>query len=86
MTALVFPVLELNVISNTVPCAHSVIFLDELARACEGVQNTLLTLVQERAIENYIIGDKWAIIGATNRKEDDPNQEDLLNAVANRGI
>ncbi len=50
-----------------------IIFLDELSRADESVQATCLKLVGERQIGGAILGDKWTIIAAANREEDDPD-------------
>jgi MoxR-like ATPase len=63
-----------------------IIFLDELSRAIEEVQNTCLKLVLERMIGDRVLGSKWAIIAATNREEDDPEggQTKIGSALANR--
>ena len=63
-----------------------IIFLDELSRAREEVQNSCLKLVNERIIGDCILGTKWAIIAATNREEDDPEggQTKIGAALANR--
>jgi hypothetical protein len=52
---------------------EGVIFLDELSRANEAVQNTCLKLVNQRIIGDAKIGDKWVIISASNRTIDDPD-------------
>jgi len=63
-----------------------IIFLDELSRAIEEVQNSCLKLVLERMIGDRVLGSKWAIIAATNREEDDPEggQTKIGSALANR--
>jgi len=49
-----------------------VVFLDELSRAKEEVQNTCLKLVNQRIIGDARIGSQWVIIAASNRTIDDP--------------
>lgn len=49
-----------------------VLFLDELSRANEAVQNTCLKLVNQRIIGDAVIGSQWIIISASNRAIDDP--------------
>jgi len=63
-----------------------IIFLDELSRANEQVQNTCLKLVLERIIGEKRLGSKWAIVAASNREEDDPEggQTSLGLALSNR--
>jgi hypothetical protein len=63
-----------------------IIFLDELSRASEEVQNTCLKLVHQRIIGDKVLGSKWAIVAATNREEDDPDggQTKIGSALANR--
>jgi len=62
-----------------------IIFLDELSRAPEEVQNTCLKLIGERKIGDQVLGSKWAIIAATNRELDDPTgQVEISSALANR--
>ncbi len=63
-----------------------IIFLDELSRAKEEVQNTCLKLVDERIIGDHKLGSKWAIVAATNRPLDDPTggQIEIGSALANR--
>lgn len=50
-----------------------VLFLDELSRANEAVQNTCLKLVNQRIIGDAKIGSKWVVISASNRSVDDPD-------------
>jgi MoxR-like ATPase len=63
-----------------------IIFLDELSRASQEVQNTCLKLVHQRMIGDTVLGSKWAIVAATNREEDDPEggQTKIGSALANR--
>lgn len=62
-----------------------IIFLDELLRASDEVQNTCLKLVNQRIIGDHKLGSKWAVIGASNRKSDDPEKQvDMGSALANR--
>ena len=62
-----------------------IIFLDELSRASGSVQNTCLKLVDERIIGDAKIGDKWTIISASNRAEDDPDSvQNFSTALGNR--
>lgn len=62
-----------------------IIFLDELSRASGSVQNTCLKLVDERIIGDAKIGDKWVIISASNRENDDPESvQNFSTALANR--
>ena len=49
-----------------------VLFLDELSRANEQVQNTCLKLVNQRIIGDARIGSQWVVISASNREMDDP--------------
>lgn len=53
-------------------CGGGIIFLDELSRASESVQNTCLKLVDERVIGDGKLGSGWVIISASNRGIDDP--------------
>jgi len=62
-----------------------VLFLDELSRSDKGVTATLLTLVNERHVGEWYLGDKWAIISASNRQDDDPTQPfSASSALCNR--
>lgn len=47
-----------------------ILFFDEIARCSPKVQNVCLKLIDERKIGNYVLGDKWIIICAANRKSD----------------
>ncbi len=48
-----------------------IIFMDEISRCSPKVQNVALTLIQDRSIGGYILGDKWGVVGAANRRTDD---------------
>lgn len=63
-----------------------IIFLDELSRAVEEVQNSCLKLVDERIIGDKKLGSKWAVVAAANRQTDDPEggQTEIGSALANR--
>ncbi len=62
-----------------------IIFFDELSRAIPGVQNVCLKLIGERKLGQYVLGDKWAIISASNRAEDDPySVQNFSTALGNR--
>lgn len=63
-----------------------IIFLDELSRAHEDVQNTCLKLVHQRIIGDKKLGSKWAIVAASNREIDDPDSQQAMigRALANR--
>lgn len=47
-----------------------ILFLDELSRARRGCMDVLMKLVDEREINDYRLGDRWAIIAAANRQAD----------------
>lgn len=50
-----------------------VLFFDEITRTNKTVQDICLKLIDERQISGYMLGDKWAIIAASNRPDDDPD-------------
>jgi MoxR-like ATPase len=52
-----------------------IIFFDEICRGTEEVLGTCLSLMAGRKIEEYVLGDKWSVICASNRKEDMTNPE-----------
>lgn len=61
------------------------IFFDEMSRASRGVQNACLKIIDERVIGEYVIGSKWVIISASNRREDDPDLDQVFStALGNR--
>lgn len=43
-----------------------VIFLDEMSRISADVLNVLMTLVQSRQINDFVLGSKWMIVAAAN--------------------
>lgn len=55
-----------------------IIFLDELMRGTPQVLGTCLSLMAGRKIEDWVLGDKWTVIAASNRKKDMTSPE-LLN-------
>ncbi|MFA5154026.1 MAG: AAA family ATPase [Clostridia bacterium] len=62
-----------------------IIFLDELSRADKGVQATLLKFVDERHVGEWYLGDKWTIVSASNRQDDDPTATyNMSTALASR--
>jgi len=64
-----------------------IIFFDEVSRANEGVQNTLLKILNQRIIgAKHILGDKWTLICATNRMLDEigDSQFEMGTALKNR--
>jgi hypothetical protein len=67
-----------------------IIFFDEIARCSIKVQNVCLTLMNERRLGSYVLGEKWAIIAAANRKSDlsDDEQEAFhwSSTLANRMV
>ena len=46
------------------------IFIDEFSRVNPLTLNVLMGYVNERAIGEYVIGDRWIVLGAANRLED----------------
>lgn len=65
--------------------AGGILFLDELSRASGSVQNTCLKLIDERIIGDAQLGDKWAIVSASNRAGDDPEGvQNFSTALGNR--
>lgn len=64
---------------------HGILFIDELSRATQQVLNVILPLLQEGEFNGYQIGSGWTIICASNRMEDDrDNQSQIGAALANR--
>lgn len=65
-----------------------ILFFDELARCKTSVQNVCLKIIDERRVGSYVLGSKWAIICAANRKSDlsDDEQESFKwsSTLANR--
>jgi hypothetical protein len=51
-----------------------IIFMDELNRAQQSVLNTMMQFIQQGRIgDEYSLPNKWCLIGAGNREEDDPD-------------
>jgi hypothetical protein len=63
-----------------------IIFLDELSRAPGAIRNICLKLVLDREVDGgWKLGDKWIILAASNRMEDDEtNTESFGTALGNR--
>lgn len=63
-----------------------IVFLDEMNRAQGPIYNVLLKFVQAGRIGDYQLPDKWIIVGAGNRQEDDPDADihPMSTALANR--
>ena len=62
-----------------------VLFIDELSRATKQVLNVCLPLLNEKRIgDGWYVGEGWTIIAATNRAEDDPDQEGLNTTLLSR--
>ena len=57
------------------------LFVDELSRANPQAKNVILPIINEGLFEGYKLGSGWAIIAASNRLEDDPN-ENFSNGMA----
>ncbi|QJR21691.1 hypothetical protein BREVNS_0941 [Brevinematales bacterium NS] len=63
---------------------QGILFLDELNRAPESVQNALLQLILDRRLLNYQLPEGWYIIAAGNSEDDDIGVSNLSYAFANR--
>lgn len=65
-----------------------ILFFDEIARCKVSVQNVCLKIIDERRVGSYVLGSKWVIICAANRKSDlsDDEQESFKwsSTLANR--
>lgn len=57
------------------------LFIDELSRANPQAKNVILPIINEGEWEGYKLGSGWCIIAASNRIEDDPN-ENFSNGMA----
>ena len=67
---------EGNRISGTPIKEGGIIFFDEIVRVKASVKDALLTLLdKQRRIGQYKLGDKWTIIAAANREQDEPDAE-----------
>lgn len=68
-------------------CGRGLLFIDELSRASQQVQNVILPLINEGVLNGWKIGSGWSIICASNRDEDEignGGQASLGNALSNR--
>lgn len=67
-------------------CGRGLLFIDELSRATQQVQNVVLPLVNEGIFNGWKLGSGWSIICASNRDEDEDRggQTSIGNALGNR--
>lgn len=67
-------------------CGKGLLFIDELSRATQQVQNVCLPLINEGTFNGWKMGSGWVIICASNRMEDEESggQVTLGSAMANR--
>lgn len=49
---------------------YGVLFIDEFSRIPAQTRHVLMTLVQQRQLNGYAIGDGWVIVSASNRASD----------------
>lgn len=49
---------------------YGVLFIDEFSRIPPQTRHVLMTLVQQRELNGYAIGDGWVIVSASNRASD----------------
>lgn len=63
-----------------------IIFFDELSRASIEVQGSCLQLMGNRRLEDFVLGSKWVVIAASNRKTDesDPQAIKFSSTLGNR--
>jgi hypothetical protein len=62
-----------------------ILFFDELNRANLPVRTGMMNLAQGRRVNEYNLPDKWVIIAAGNRPQDDPGAvEDMSTALSTR--
>lgn len=61
-----------------------ILFLDEISRSPKSSLNAMLSLVENRAIENWKLASKWLIIAAANREQDDDAMYQFSTAMGNR--
>lgn len=62
-----------------------IIFFDEINRVSDkNVLNSLLSLVLDRKLDNYVLPDNWYIIVAGNRNTDDRNVYEMGTALYSR--
>ena len=58
---------------------HGVWFIDEFGRIPAQTRHVLMTLVQQRLLNGYAVGDGWVIVCASNRASDmDDNKMDFV--------
>ena len=51
-----------------------IIFMDELNRSQQSVLNTMMQFIQQGRIgEEYVLPNRWCLVAAGNREEDDPD-------------
>lgn len=67
-------------------CGRGLLFIDELSRASQAVQNVLLPLINEGVLNGWYLGSGWSIICASNRMEDEESggQTNIGAALGNR--
>ncbi len=67
-------------------CGRGMLFIDELSRATQQVQNVVLPLINEGVINGWKLGSGWFIVCASNRDEDEMSggQTSIGNALGNR--
>jgi len=65
-------------------CRPTIVFLDELTRAPQMVQNALLELVLDRRVGEYALPDNCVCIAAGNSESDGGGTQRLNSALANR--
>lgn len=61
-----------------------ILFLDELNRAPQLVQNACFQLVLDRKLGEYRLPDGWAVVAACNRESDGGGVTRMSSALANR--
>jgi len=49
------------------------LFFDEISRADGEVQGSVMNLINEGRLDEYVMGDQWVIVTAANRLMDDPD-------------
>ncbi len=66
-------------------CGSGMLFIDELSRATQQVQNVILPLVNEGVFNGWKLGSGWSIVCASNRDDDEEGgQSTIGNALGNR--
>jgi len=51
------------------------LFFDEISRADGEVQGSVMNLINEGRLDQYVMGDRWIIVTAANRPMDDPDTQ-----------